>query len=261
MMLNLTELLTAYPEPLRIHKTFILREYLQCKILEILFEGPFASKFCFLGGTCLRLVHGNPRFSEDLDFDNFALTENEFAEVSDLLKTGLQQQGYQVEMKQVIRGTYHCHIRFPGLLFEQGLSGYREEKILIQLDTEPQNFDFEPKTFVLNKFDVTTAIFVTPLELLLAQKFTALCERKRSKGRDFYDIIFLLSKSVKPDFGYLAARLDAPTPDALRHRVGETLARVSLDAMAADVRPFLFNPTDEKRVRLFDQILAQADLG
>jgi len=260
-MLNLSELLTAYPEPLRIHKAFILREYLQCKILEILFEGPFASKFCFLGGTCLRLVHGNPRFSEDLDFDNFALTENEFAQVSDLIKIGLQQEGYQVEMKQVIRGTYHCHIRFPGLLFEQGLSGYREEKILIQLDTEPQNFDFEPKTFILNKFDVTTAIFVTPPELLLAQKFTALCERKRSKGRDFYDIIFLLSKSVKPDFGYLALWLGAQTPDALRHRVNETLARVSLDAMAADVHPFLFNPTEEKRVRLFDQILAQADLG
>jgi predicted nucleotidyltransferase component of viral defense system len=261
MMLNLTELLTAYPEPLRIHKAFILREYLQCKILEILFEGPLASKFCFLGGTCLRLVHGNPRFSEDLDFDNFELTENEFAQVSDLIKNGLQQEGYQVEMKQVIRGAYHCHIRFPGLLFEQGLSGYREEKILIQLDTEPQNFDFEPKTFVLNKFDVTTAIFVTPLELLLAQKFTALCERKRSKGRDFYDVIFLLSKSVKPDFGYLAARLDAPTPNALRHRVSETLTRISLDDMAADVRPFLFNPADEKRVRLFDKILAQADLG
>lgn len=260
-MINLTELLTAYPEPLRIHRAFILREYLQCKILEILFEGPLASKFCFLGGTCLRLVHGNPRFSEDLDFDNFALTEDEFSRVSDLVKNGLEQQGYQVEMKQVIRGAYHCHIRFPGILFEQGMSGYREEKIVIQLDTEPQNFDFEPNTFILNKFDVTTAIFVTPPELLLAQKFTALCERKRSKGRDFYDIIFLLSKSIKPNFGYLAARLDAPTPDALRHRVSEILTRVRLDDMAADVRPFLFNPTDEKRVRLFEQILAQADLG
>lgn len=260
-MINLTELLTAYPEPLRIHRAFILREYLQCKILEILFEGPLASKFCFLGDTCLRLVHGNPRFSEDLDFDNFALPEDEFSRVSDLVKNGLEQQGYQVEMKQVIRGAYHCHIRFPGILFEQGMSGYREEKIVIQLDTEPQNFDFEPNTFILNKFDVTTAIFVTPPELLLAQKFTALCERKRSKGRDFYDIIFLLSKSIKPNFGYLAARLDAPTPNALRHRVSEILTRVRLDDMAADVRPFLFNPTDEKRVRLFEQILAQADLG
>lgn len=260
-MLNISELLMAYPEPLRVHKAFILREYLQYKILEIVFDGPFAAKFCFLGGTCLRLVHGNTRFSEDLDFDNFGLTETEFSAVSESIKTGLQKEGYQVEMKQVIRGAYHCHIRIPGLLYEQGMSGFREEKILIQLDTEPQNFDFVPKTFVLNKFDVTTAIFVTPVELLLAQKFTALCERKRSKGRDFYDIIFLLSKGVKPDFGYLAARLNAPTAALLKLRVKDFLSQTNLAEMAADVRPFLFNPAEEKRVRLFGQILEQADLG
>lgn len=74
-MLNLTEILSAYPEGLQIHRAFVLREYLQYKILEILFDGPYASKFCFLGGTCLRLVHNNNRFSEDLDFDNFQLNE------------------------------------------------------------------------------------------------------------------------------------------------------------------------------------------
>ena len=120
-MLNLSEILKAYPEPLQIHKPFILREYLQYKILEILFEGSYATKFCFLGGTCLRLVHNNLRFSEDLEFDNFQISEKDFSEVSESIKTGLERQGYQVEMKQVIRGAYHCHIRFPGLLFEQGL--------------------------------------------------------------------------------------------------------------------------------------------
>ncbi len=151
-MLNLSEILKAYPESLHIHRSFILREYLQYKILEILFESRYANKFCFLGGTCLRLVHNNPRFSEDLDFDNFQITEEEFSQVSVSIQTGLEKQGYQVEMKQIIRGAYHCHIRFPGLMFEQGLSGYREERILIQLDTEPQHFDFQPENFVLNNF-------------------------------------------------------------------------------------------------------------
>lgn len=44
-MLNLTEILSAYPESLQIHRAFVLREYLQYKILEILFDGPYASKF------------------------------------------------------------------------------------------------------------------------------------------------------------------------------------------------------------------------
>ncbi|HAD34861.1 MAG TPA: hypothetical protein DCF44_10275 [Chitinophagaceae bacterium] len=206
-MLNLSELLASYPEVLRVHRSFILREYLQCKILEILFDGPYASRFCFLGGTCLRLVHNNTRFSEDLDFDNFQVTEAEFTEVSTSIRIGLELQGFQVEMKQIIRGAYHCYIKFPGLLFQQGLSGYREEKILIQLDTEPQHFSFKPESYILNRFDVTTQVLTTPLDILLAQKFTALCQRKKNKGRDFFDIVFLLSKSVKPIYAFLEMKL------------------------------------------------------
>ena len=29
----------------------------------------------FLGGTCLRIVHGNPRISEDLDFNTLSIYE------------------------------------------------------------------------------------------------------------------------------------------------------------------------------------------
>ncbi len=260
-MLKLNEILQAYPEPLRIHRSFILREYLQYKILEILFDGPFASKFCFLGGTCLRLVHNNTRFSEDLDFDNFQISIPLFSEVSENIKNRLEKEGYQVEMKQIIKGAYHCYIRFPGLLFDQGLSGYREEKILIQLDTEPQYFDFKPDTFILNKFDVTTRIFTTPLDLLLAQKFTALCLRKKSKGRDFFDIVFLLSKSVKPNYAYLKMKLDVSNASQLLEKVKNLCANIDLEEMVMDVRSFLFNPTDEKKIRLFLSILEQSDLG
>lgn len=258
-MLNLSELLEAYPVALRVHRSFILREYLQCKILEILFESAYASRFCFLGGTCLRLVHNNSRFSEDLDFDNFQVTESEFGEVSESIRTGLEQQGYQVEMKQVIRGAYHCYIRFPGLLFEQGLSGYREEKILIQLDTEPQHFHFQPETYILNRFDVTTQILTTPPAILLAQKFTALCQRKRSKGRDFFDIAFLLSKAVKPDYAFLEMKLEVSNRTQLMERVMAVCQHLDMEEMVKDARNFLFYPADERKIRLFLPLLEQAD--
>jgi predicted nucleotidyltransferase component of viral defense system len=260
-MLKLTEILTGYPKELHIHKAFILREYLQYKILEILFEGSFASKFCFLGGTCLRLVHNNTRFSEDLDFDNFQISETEFSTVSDSIKIGLEKQGYQVEIKQVIRGAYHCYIRFPGLLYDQGLSGFRTEKILIQLDTEPQQFDFQPQNYVLNKFDVTTNILVTPVELLLAQKFTALLLRNKSKGRDFFDIVFLLSKSIKPNYQYLKMKTGIADANQLRQRVQLLCSKTNMEEMVADVSPFLFYPEEEKKIRLFLPIILQADLG
>jgi predicted nucleotidyltransferase component of viral defense system len=260
-MLNLSELIKAYPAPLQVFRSFILREYLQCKILELMFEGAHASKFCILGGTCLRLVHNNSRFSEDLDFDNFNISEKDFDEVSVEIKTGLERQGYEVEMKQVIRGTYHCHIRFPGLLFEQGLNGYRTEKILIQLDTEPQFFDFKPEMFVLNKFDVTTGLFVTPLDLLLAQKFTALCLRKKSKGRDFFDIVFLLSREVRPNYDYLNLKLGVSNSSQLKDRIREVCNRINLEEMVDDVSPFLFYPNDEKKIRIFLPIIEQSNFG
>lgn len=258
-MLNLSELLASYPEVLRVHRSFILREYLQCKILEILFDGPYASRFCFLGDTCLRLVHNNTRFSEDLDFDNFQVTEAEFTEVSTSIRIGLELQGFQVEMKQIIRGAYHCYIKFPGLLFQQGLSGYREEKILIQLDTEPQHFSFKPESYILNRFDVTTQVLTTPLDILLAQKFTALCQRKKNKGRDFFDIVFLLSKSVKPNYAFLEMKLGVTNREQLLEQVKAVCQLLDMEEMVKDVRNFLFYPADEKKVRLFLPVLEQSD--
>ena len=73
-MLSLSEIQTYYPAHLQHRGEFLLREYVQYKILELLFESNYALKFSFLGGTCLRIIHNNNRFSEDLDFDNFNLT-------------------------------------------------------------------------------------------------------------------------------------------------------------------------------------------
>ena len=50
---------------------------------------------------------------------------------------------------------------------------------------EPQHFGFEPEEYILNRFDVFTEIPVTPTSLLLAQKFYAIMNRKRSKAATF----------------------------------------------------------------------------
>ena len=66
-MLELDQIISFYPEKLRIFKKNILREYLQYKILEIIFNSPFANKVVFMGGTALRIFYDNARFSEDLN--------------------------------------------------------------------------------------------------------------------------------------------------------------------------------------------------
>ena len=255
-MISLNQIFSFYPESLHPFKRFILREYLQYKILEIIFDSKYADKLCFLGGTCLRIVHENNRFSEDLDFDNFNLTKEDFEEIAAIIRKELQRQGYEIEMENVFSGAFHCYIKFPGLLFEEGLSGHEEEKILIQLDTEPQHFDFTPNSYILNKFDVFTSIRTTPPDILLAQKFFALINRKRKKGRDFYDILFLL-KTVRPNWEYLNLKAGINDATALKDRVLQICSKTNLDAMASDVSPFLFNLTDLKQVRLFGEYIRQ----
>jgi predicted nucleotidyltransferase component of viral defense system len=259
-MLTLSEIEKNYPENLRGFKRFILREYLQYKLLQILFDSEYANELCFLGGTCLRIVHGNTRFSEDLDFDNFTIAEDTFAKVSDVLKKQLEQEGYEVEMKTVFKGAYHCYIRFPEILYKEGLSGYREEKILIQLDTEPQHFNFVPEKYILNRFDVFTQIFITPLNILLAQKFYAVCNRERNKGRDFFDIVFLLSLIDRPDYNYLEFKMGVSNEKQLKERIIEKCKNVNMQDMAKDVQPFLFNPRDIQKVLLFPELIKQAKL-
>ena len=259
-MLTLSEIEKFYPENLRSYKRFLLREYLQHKILQIIFESEYATKLVFLGGTCLRVVYGNNRFSEDLDFDNFRIEEAAFKNVSEFIKKELSKEGYTVEMKTVFKGAYHCFIRFPELLYNEGLSGHLEEKILIQLDTEPQNFDFVPERFLLNRFDVFTEILITPKDLLLAQKFYAVLNRTRNKGRDFFDIVFLLSLTNKPDYDYLKLKLNIANSKELKERVLERCKNLNMQQMADDVAPFLFNPADVKRIIHFPEYLQQIAL-
>ncbi|WP_373520323.1 nucleotidyl transferase AbiEii/AbiGii toxin family protein [Aquiflexum sp.] len=260
-MLSLEEIRRFYPKELKGFERFMLREYLQYKLLEIIFESDFAGKLSFLGGTCLRIVHGNSRFSEDLDFDNFNLSSDDFDALSIHIKTKLLYLGYEVEIKNVKRGAYHCYIRIPELLYNEGLSQFKEEKILIQLDTEPQNFNYEKDQPIINKFDVFTQINACPLDLLLAQKFFAVLNRKRNKGRDFFDIIYLLGKDISPNYAYLTQKLGIQTPEDLKQSILEKCNELDMNEMASDVQPFLFNPNDVKKIKLFTKYLEQVKLG
>lgn len=256
-MLTLDEIQSFYSEPLHRYPKFLLREYLQYKILEIIYESPHANGLCFLGGTCLRIVHGNRRFSEDLDFDNLSLSETEFENVAGIIEKELTREGFETEMKTVIKGAWHCHVKFPGLLYEKGLSGHREEKILIQLDTEPQHFDYEPERLILNRFEVFTTILTTPLPLLMAQKLYDIINRTRNKGRDFFDLVFLMGRNIQPDYKYLEEKIYVSDSEALKKVLLQKCRQLDMDEMARDVEPFLFKPTDGKKVVQFEAVVQQ----
>lgn len=258
-MLILDSIKSYYPKSLHGKGQFILREYLQYKILEIVYGSPFGPKLCFLGGTCLRIVHDNFRFSEGLDFDNLGLSQQDFDLMTAHIEKQLSRQGLTVEIRNVFKGAFHCHIKIPNLLFETGLSGHREEKIVIKLDTEAQHFEYQPEVFILNKFDVLNNILSTPIDILLAQKFCAILGRPRPKGRDFFDVTFLLAKT-KPNYAYLKQKIGAAGPEELKEKILEACKKVNFQEMVEDVRSYLFEEKDEKRILLFEAYLQQVEL-
>lgn len=248
-----------YPEHLRGFRRNILREYLQYKILGIIFDSEFSDKISFLGGTALRIVYDNTRFSEDLDFDNFDLTQEEFARLANVVQKGLSLEGYAVETKNVFKNAYRCSVRIPRILFESGLSGYEEEKILIQLDTLAHGFSYSPDRKLINKFDVFTQISVTPADIMLSQKIYAIFNRKTPKGRDFFDTVFLLSK-VKPNYEYLSFKMGIANNNDLKERMLRFCESVDFETLAKDIEPFLFFSKDTKKIALFSKVIKDADL-
>jgi predicted nucleotidyltransferase component of viral defense system len=235
-MLDFAQIKEQYPENLRRFERAILREYLQYKILQAIFESQQASKLAFLGGTALRIMHGNTRFSEDIDLDNFGLSWTEFEGVIQKVERFLTLEGFAVEIRNVAQGAYRCYLKFPALLYEQGLSPLSEEKILIQVDTTAQGYIYQPEIILLNKFDVFTEIRVTPLNILLSQKIYTAVNRKRPKGRDFYDITFL-SGRTKPDLGFLNRKLGVATAERLRKEISARIAAYDFKNLAVDVAP------------------------
>ncbi len=255
-MLTLKEIENQYPENLRGRKRYILREYLQYKILEIIFNSPYANKLAFLGGTALRIVHNNIRFSEDLDFDNFNLTEEEFNGLTKEVQRGMTKLGFKTEIRNVFKGAFCCYLRIPKILWDNELASMPDEKMLIQIDTAAHGFAYEPDKKILNKFDVFTQIFSTPLDILLSQKICTIFGRKRMKGRDFYDTVFLLGLT-KPNYDYLKLKLGIDNWADVKKKLLDETKDLDFDELVRDVEQFLFSPSDAKKIALFREYIKQ----
>lgn len=256
-MLKLSDIEAQYPEAERGLKYNLLREYLQYKILELLFNSAMGHQLAFLGGTAIRIAYKGQRFSEDLDFDNFDLKDHVFRDSAASIKESLKQEGLQAEIQTLIENkTFHYKIKFPAILFGEPLSGHPQEKILIKIDTEPQGFVYQPRRILLNKFDVFTEVYVTPPDILLSQKITAIFKRTRPQGRDFYDLVFLRSLT-KPNFDFLTFKLNITNSDILKKALLEKIKVVNLQQLAKDVEPFVFSKQALQRIIKFETFVKE----
>lgn len=258
-MLDLEQIQSYYPENIRPFKRNILREYLQYKILEIIYSSDYSDKLIFMGGTAIRILHSSPRFSEDLDFDNRGIEKNNFEELINIIKKRMKLEGYDLSIRNNYKNAFRSYIKIHDIMYNFSLSPHKKENIDIRFDTEPQDFDYLPVKPFLNKFDVFTRIFSVPADLLLSQKIYAIFNRKRTMGRDFFDTVYLLGKT-KPDYAYLQKKLNIADGGELRSRLLAFCDKVNLGKLSLDVRPFLFDPSGFTKVNLFNEFIKNAEL-
>ncbi|MBI4600277.1 nucleotidyl transferase AbiEii/AbiGii toxin family protein [Candidatus Uhrbacteria bacterium] len=233
----------------------LLTEYLQCQLLDSLFLQESSKHLSFIGGTAIRIVYGGSRFSEDLDFDNFGLSFQDFQDLISETMSDMRQKGYEVDGRFVEKDAFHCYIKFPKILFDHGLSPMQTENILIRIDTVKKDRIITPQPFILNRFDVYRTVIVNPVTIILSQKLIAILGRKREKGRDFFDVSFLWGQT-EPDFHYIEA-VTGMGRDAFFVALQDRCANLSFSILANDVEPFLIYPEQKNRVTDFFAFLEQ----
>lgn len=255
-MLSLKQIESCFQPALHGFKNNMVREYLQYKILDLLFNSPIGPKLRFMGGTCIHIIHGTSRFSEDLDFDNVDVSKEAFQKTATWVKIQLEKEGYPVELETIIRDTvFHYHIKITGMLYEQRISPHKQQKILIKVDTEPQNFrDYIPERFLLNRFDVMTYILAVPVDILLSQKIIAILKRTRSMGKDFYDALFLMGKT-EPNYAFLNFKLGIPDKQHLKSALLNKCHALSFNKLAQEITPLIFNLNETKHIKHFTDVI------
>jgi len=257
-MIDIKQISGYFPGVVRNNAAFhkhLLKEYLQLMILDYISSSPYAGKLCFIGGTNLRLVHGIDRFSEDLDFDCKNMTGEEFKTMTDDVLFFLRMNDFNVETRDRENPkltAFRRNFYFPSLLFEMNLTGHRDERFLIKIEAQDQGVDYMPDMVDIKGCGFFFPIQVPPIGVLCSMKLSALLAR--AKGRDFYDTMFLLSRT-KPEYDFLNKRCGIGTLDKLKVHICEMLKTVDLKTKSRDFEHLLFNSRNADKILRFEEFV------
>ena len=180
-------------------RRIILKEAFQIAFLEGLYSLPESETFTFQGGTCIRLLYGGPRYSEDLDFvvseietpgKIFRKLETRLHKLSALFEGNIRMR-VQKEAERLVRWRIYLEREddFGSTSVSVEFAAYPVYTSRLLPLNFPRGYPFSPLVLVKAEAE----------EELLADKIIAVAGRKYLKGRDIFDIWLLKNKGVKVD--------------------------------------------------------------
>lgn len=236
-------------------KQYAIYEITQQVVLAGLHRGGFFDRAAFYGGTCLRLFHHLPRFSEDMDFsllapdDDFKF-ENYFQPIID----EFDHLGRKVEIKKKDKKTFgkveSAFLKDTTDVYNIAFQTEKTVKVKIEVDTQPplkfyteQKAQTLPYTFMVRCFQLPD---------LFAGKMHALAFRNwktRVKGRDWYDFEWYIRWRVPLDFNHLQERIRefngvTMSKEEFLAVLKERLSTTNIEDVKTDVRNFVINPAE-----------------
>lgn len=253
------QMLSKYEMRTKDEKLNALHEVMQQVTLAGLYRGGFFKEAAFYGGTCLRVFHQLPRFSEDMDFSllqrNTAFSlENYF----DFITTEFKALGRKIsiEKKQKRNETpiESAFLKDSTEIYNVKFQTEKTVKIKIEVDKDPPLLFQTENSLLLHPYSFMTRCFTLPN--LFAGKMHALLFRKwktRIKGRDWYDFEWYVRNNIKLNFTHFKERAaQSEGNDDLRDlslndftlMLKDKLSSADIKMVMNDVRPFLRNQAD-----------------
>ena len=240
-----------------------LREVLQEIALAGLVRRGFFGKAAFYGGTCLRIFHALPRFSEDLDFS--LLQPDPTFTLQPYLR-GLEEEfgalGLEVEVREKQKtkrnAILSAFLKPSTTLVQLAFAGSPHLKIKLEVDTDPPLGFHTEELLLLQPFSCYVKCF--SLADLFAGKLHAVLFRQwqqRVKGRDWFDLEWYVRRGVGLHLDHLADRArqsghwpaNQPfTAGTLQALLAERINRLDVDSARLDIARFV---DDEKPLEIW----------
>ena len=245
-------------------------EITQQVVLAGLHRGGFFNRAAFYGGTCLRLFHQLPRFSEDMEFsllqpDEGFVFENYFQPIID----EFESLGRKVEIKKKEKNMFgrvdSAFLKDNTDVYNVAFQTEKSVKVKIEVDTQPPlMFHTEQKAMT---FPYAFMVRCFQLPDLYAGKMHALVFRNwktRVKGRDWYDFEWYVRWNVPLDFRHLQERIrefngEDLSMEEFKAALNQRLATTNIEDVKRDVLPFLQSNPRELDAWSNDYFLQLAD--